>query len=69
LTYISLVVGDPQEILGQQLRPHPIHLININIISITYFIIYFEIIKLKKQGPLQPKLKIPPPLAHQKVEK
>jgi hypothetical protein len=34
------VVGDPQRILGQQLRPHPFHLLNINvIILITYLII------------------------------
>ncbi len=29
LTYILLIVGDPQGILDQQLRPCPIHLLNI----------------------------------------
>ncbi len=35
--YISLIVGDPLGILDQQLRPHPIHLLNIIIIFINYF--------------------------------
>jgi hypothetical protein len=29
LTYISQIDDDPQWILDQQLRPHPIHLLNI----------------------------------------
>ncbi len=32
----ALIVGSPQEILGQQLRPHPIHLNNSTFILITY---------------------------------
>jgi len=36
-----LIVGDPWEISGQQLRPHSIHLLNVIIIISTYsFIIY-----------------------------
>ncbi len=45
LTYISLIVGDPQEILDQQLRPRTIHLLNIIIILNTYVILYYNIIK------------------------
>ncbi len=40
LTYISLIVGDPQGILDQQLRPRPIHLLNIIITYIIYIIKY-----------------------------
>ncbi len=29
----ALIVGDPHGTLGQHLRPHPIHLFNINIIK------------------------------------
>jgi hypothetical protein len=43
---ISLIVGDPQEILEEQLRPHPIPLLNISFILIDY-IIY--IIRLKTE--------------------
>jgi hypothetical protein len=32
---ISLIVGDPQGILDQQFRPHPIDLLNIIIIVIV----------------------------------
>ncbi len=33
----ALIVGDPQGILGQRLRPHSIHFLNfISIILITY---------------------------------
>jgi hypothetical protein len=42
LGYISLIVGDSQGILSQQLRPHPIHLLYVIIILISY------IIKFKK---------------------
>jgi hypothetical protein len=43
---ISLIVGYPQGVLGQQLRPHPIHLLNITIIILinynkSYFIKFF----------------------------
>jgi hypothetical protein len=48
LTYISLSVGDPQEILDQQLRPHQIHLLNIIIILISYNNIHHKTVKLKK---------------------
>ncbi len=36
LTYISLIVGDPQGILDQQLRPSPVDVLNITIILISY---------------------------------
>jgi hypothetical protein len=39
LTYISLIADDPQGILDQQLRAHPIHLYNIIIIFISYIIL------------------------------
>jgi hypothetical protein len=32
----ALIVSDPQGILDQQLRPHPIHVLNIIFILITY---------------------------------
>ncbi len=40
--YILLIVGDPQEILEQHLRPRPIHLSNfiIFIILINYIKLY-----------------------------
>jgi hypothetical protein len=38
LIYISIIFGDPQGILEQQLRPHPIRLLNIIIILITCII-------------------------------
>ncbi len=37
---ISLILGDLQGILDKQLRPHPIHLLNINIILIIYITFY-----------------------------
>jgi hypothetical protein len=37
LAYIALIVGDPQGILDQDLRPHP-HLLDIIIILISYII-------------------------------
>ncbi len=44
-----LIVGDAQLILGQQLRPHPIHLLNItNIILRTLKIITYYISNLTK---------------------
>jgi hypothetical protein len=46
LTYISLIVGDPRGILHQQLRLHPIHLLNI--FSTLSLIILLNIIKFKK---------------------
>jgi hypothetical protein len=36
---ILLIVDDPQEILDQQFRPHPIHLLNINMTIILIYII------------------------------
>ena len=42
-------VGDLHGILGQQLRPRPIHLLNTIIILLSY---------LKKWGPSQPKLEM-----------
>ncbi len=43
----ALIVGDPQGILGQQLRPHSIHFFNfIIIILITYKTIIYEIVNL-----------------------
>jgi hypothetical protein len=39
LTFISLIVGDPRGIWGQQLNPYPIHLPNIIIIIIIIIII------------------------------
>ncbi len=41
---ISLIVGDPQGILDEQPRPHPIYLIDIVVLSINY--IKLNIIKL-----------------------
>ncbi len=38
---IAQIVGDPRGILGWQLRPHPIHLLNIIIILISYLIIVY----------------------------
>jgi hypothetical protein len=35
---ILLIVGDPQGIFDQQLRPHQIHLINITFLIINYII-------------------------------
>jgi hypothetical protein len=35
---ISLIVDDPQGILDQQLRLHPIHLLNNNIITLKYIL-------------------------------
>jgi len=45
-TNIALIVGNPQRILGQQLRPHLVPLLNIIIILITYQIIVCYLIKL-----------------------
>jgi hypothetical protein len=36
----ALIVGDPEGILGEQLRPHLIHCLNIFIL-VNYFIITF----------------------------
>ncbi len=56
LTYISLIVGDPQGILDQQLRPHPINVLNIIIILTDYVIThYYQIIKSKEWELSQPK--------------
>jgi len=56
LTFISPIVGDPQGILDQQLRPNPIHLPNlITIILISYTIIKLLLIKKQKWGPSWPK--------------
>ncbi len=52
----SPIVGDPQGILDQQLRPHPIHLLNIFIISVVTLLYIIELINLKQRGPPQPKL-------------
>jgi hypothetical protein len=38
---ITQIVGDPRGILGRQLRPHPIHLLNIIIILIGSLIIVY----------------------------
>ncbi len=38
---MSLIVGDAQGILDQQLRPRPVHVFNITIILISYNIIHF----------------------------
>ncbi len=48
-TNIALIVGNLQNILGQQLRPHLIPLLNIIIILITYQIVVCYLIKLFKQ--------------------
>jgi hypothetical protein len=37
----ALIVGDPQGILGQQLRPHPIYLLNSIITLVLYKIIIY----------------------------
>jgi hypothetical protein len=46
LSYASLLVGNPQGILGKQLRPCPIQLLNI-ITILTIYVINYYIIKLK----------------------
>ncbi len=46
LTYIELIFGDPQGILGQQLRLRLIHLWHMIIILISYIIVYYDFIKL-----------------------
>jgi hypothetical protein len=40
---ILLIVGDPQEILELQLRPHPIHLLNITTNVIIILINYIKL--------------------------
>jgi hypothetical protein len=49
----ALIVGNPQGILGNQLRPHPMHSLNIIIIMlINHYIIYLNyIIKLTTNQP------------------
>ncbi len=37
---ILLIVGDPQWILDEQLRPHMIHVLNIIIILLNYISLY-----------------------------
>jgi hypothetical protein len=39
----SLIFGNPQGILSQQLRPRPIHLLNIIITLINWIILYIII--------------------------
>ncbi len=41
---ILLIVGDQQGILYEQLTPRRIHLLNIIIIKINYYIIHYSII-------------------------
>jgi hypothetical protein len=41
---IWLIVGDQQGILYEQLTPRPIHLLNIIIIKINYYIIQYSVI-------------------------
>ncbi len=53
LTYISLIIGDQQQILDQQFRPCPMHLLKI-IIMLIIFIVVIYVIKLKRV-PSQPK--------------
>jgi hypothetical protein len=47
----ALIVGDPQGILGQQLRLHPMYLLNIIITLVLFKIIIYiyNIIKKEKQ--------------------
>jgi hypothetical protein len=56
MTYILLIVGDPQGILDQQFRPHPIHLLKMIIILITYN----KLLNFKKWGPFQLELEMKP---------
>ncbi len=53
LTYISLIIGDQQGILDQQLRLYPMNLLKI-IIMLIIFIVVIYVIKLKRV-PSQPK--------------
>jgi hypothetical protein len=48
-----LIVGDPQGILDQQLKTHPILSLNIIIMLNNYIIIYYLIFGFKKDHPNQ----------------
>jgi hypothetical protein len=43
LTFILLIVGDRPGILDELLRPHPINLLNILLVIISYMIKFFNL--------------------------